>query len=48
MKYMLRAKRTARNKVEKTWFSLGRSAESFVVSFLSVQLAQLEVTVNAS
>ena len=47
-KYMFRAQRTVRNEENKTSFSLGRSAESFIVSLLSDQLAQLEGTVNAS
>ena len=43
-----RAKRTTRNEEDKAAFRLGRSAESFVVSLLSHQLAQPEETVNAS
>ena len=46
-KNMLRAQRTVRNEEDKTSFSLGRSAESFVVNLLSDQLAQPEGTVNA-
>ena len=46
--YTLRAQRTVRSEEDKTSFSLGRSAEGFVVSLLSNQLAQLEETVNAS
>ena len=45
---MLRAQRTVRNEEDKTLFSLSRSAESFVASLLSDQLAQPEGTVNAS
>ena len=37
-----------RNEGDKTSFSLGRSAESFVVSLLSDQLVQPEGTVNTS
>ena len=40
--------RTIRNEEDKMLFSLGHSAESFVVSLLSDQLAQPEGTVNAS
>ena len=47
-KKMPRAQRTVRNEEDKTSFSLGRSAESLVVSLLSDQLAQPEGTVNAS
>ena len=47
-KHMLRAQRTVRNKEDETVFSLGHSAESFVVSLLSDQLAQPEGTVNVS
>ena len=42
------AQRTVRNEEDKTSFSFGRSAESFVVSLLSGQLAQPEGPVNAS
>ena len=44
---MLREPRTVRNE-DKTSFSFGRTAESFVVSHLSDQLAQPEGTVNTS
>ena len=47
-KYMFRAQRTVRNEENKTSFSLGRSAESFVISLLSDQFAQPEGTVDAS
>ena len=47
-KVCLKAQRTVRNEEDKTSFSLGRSAESFVVSLQSDQLAQPEGTVNAS
>ena len=47
-KNMLKAQTTVRNEEGKTSFSLGRSAESFVVSILSDQLAQPEESVNAS
>ena len=43
---MLRAQRTVRNEEDKTSFSLGRRAESFVVSLLSDQSAQPEGTVK--
>ena len=46
-KYVHRTQRTVRNEEVKTSFSLGRSAESFVV-LLSDQSAQPEGTVNAS
>ena len=45
---MLRGERTVRNEEKKASFSLGRSAESFVVSRLSDQFAQPVGTVNAS
>ena len=41
------AQRTVRNEEDKTSFSLGRSAESFVVSLQSDQLAQPEGTVSS-
>ena len=47
-KIMFRAQRTVRNEDDKPSFSLGRSAESFVVSPLSDLLAQPEAAVNAS
>ena len=47
-KYMLRAQRTVKNEEDKTSFSLGRSADSFVASLLPDQLAQPEGTVNAA
>ena len=47
-KNVRRAQRTVKNEEDKTSFSLGRSAESFVVSLQSDQLAQPEGTVNAS
>ena len=43
---MLRAQRTVRNEEDKTSSSLGRRAESFVVSLLSDQSAQPEGTVK--
>ena len=46
--YVLGAQRTVRKEEDKTLFSLGRSAERFVVSLLSDQLAQPEGIVNAS
>ena len=45
---MLRAQRTVRNDEDKTSFSFGRSAESFVVGLLSDHLEQPEEAVNAS
>ena len=42
------AQRTVRNEEDNTLFSLGRSANSFVVSLLSDMLAQPEGTDNAS
>ena len=45
---MFKTQRTVRNEEDKTSFSLGRSAEGFVVSLLSNQLAQLEGIVNAA
>ena len=47
-KDVLGAQRTVRNEDDKTLISLGRRAESFVVSLLSDQLAQPAGTVNAS
>ena len=47
-KKMPRAQRTVRNEEDKTSFSLGRSAESIVIRFLSAQLAQPDGAVNAS
>ena len=47
-KYVLRAQRTVRNGADKTLFSEGRSAKTFVVSLLSDQLAQPEGTVSCS
>ena len=40
-KYVFVAQRIVRNEEDKTLFSLGRSAESFVVSLLSHQLVSL-------
>ena len=45
---MLRAQRIVRNKEERMLFSLGCSAESFVVSLMPDQLTQPGGTVNAS
>ena len=45
---MHRAQGTVRNEQDKTSFSLGRNADSFVAGLLSDQLAQPEGTVNIS
>ena len=45
---MFRAQNIVRNEEDKKSFGLDRSAEGFVVSLLSDQLAQPEGTVNAS